>query len=156
MKELKINFVVDVDPVPTARPRLSRAKGGHTHAYTPIKSKMYQERVGKAFKQAIEDVKFDNNLMKSKCYIDVKFFFAIPKTINRHKLKKKEQQQFYGRHNVFRPDIDNLLKSILDGLNGIAFEDDCQVALIRGEKLFVTPDTLPRAEVTLYYTGSEI
>lgn len=156
MNELKISFVVDVDPVPTARPRLSRAKGGHTHAYTPIKSKMYQERVGKAFQQAIKDVEFNEDLKRSKCYIDVKFFFAIPKTINRYKLKKKEQQQFYGKHNVFRPDIDNLLKSILDGLNGIAFEDDCQVALIRGEKLFVAPDTLPRAEVTLYYAGSEI
>lgn len=156
MNELKINFVVDVDPVPTARPRLSRFKGGHTHAYTPIKSKMYQQRVGKAFQQAIKDVAFNEDLKRSKCYIDVKFFFAIPKTINRHKLKKKEQQQFYEKHNVFRPDIDNLLKSILDGLNGIAFEDDCQVALIRGEKLFVAPDTLPRAEVTLYYTGREI
>ena len=156
MKELKINFVVDVDPVPTARPRLSRFKGGHTHAYTPIKSKMYQERVGKAFKQAVKGSQFDKDLMKSKCYIDVKFFFAIPKTINRRHLKKKEQQHFYEKHNVFRPDIDNLLKSILDGLNGIAFEDDCQVALIRGEKLFVAPDTLPRAEVAVYYTGSEI
>lgn len=156
MKELKINFVVNVDPVPTARPRLSRIRGGHTHAYTPIKSKMYQDRVGKAFKQAIKGVKFDEDLLKSKCYIDVKFFFAIPKAINYHRLRKKEQQQFYEKHNVFRPDIDNLLKSILDGLNGIAFEDDCQVALIRGEKLFVAPDTLPRAEVTVYYTGTTL
>lgn len=35
---------------------------------------------------------------------------------------------------VSRPDLDNIVKSILDGLNGIAWVDDAQVVEIRASK----------------------
>ena len=35
-----------------------------------------------------------------------------------------------------RPDIDNLAKAILDGLNGIAYTDDNQVAELEIQKLY--------------------
>lgn len=47
-----------------------------------------------------------------------------------------------------RADLDNLLKPILDSLNGIAYKDDTQVTEINAFK-YVDKDN-PRAEVTIY------
>lgn len=35
-----------------------------------------------------------------------------------------------------KPDIDNILKVVLDGLNGIAYEDDKQVVLTQCKKVY--------------------
>jgi Holliday junction resolvase RusA-like endonuclease len=45
-----------------------------------------------------------------------------------------------------KPDADNCIKSILDALNNIAFDDDGQVADIKAWKLY---SDNPRAEIIL-------
>lgn len=46
------------------------------------------------------------------------------------------------------PDIDNLLKTVLDGLNGVAFRDDAQVCEVRASKRYApAPRTWVRVEV---------
>lgn len=35
-----------------------------------------------------------------------------------------------------RPDLDNLIKLVLDGLNGVAYEDDRQIARISAAKIW--------------------
>ena len=39
-------------------------------------------------------------------------------------------------HHVCRPDVDNLLKSVLDGLNGIVYNDDSQIVRIEADKAY--------------------
>jgi Holliday junction resolvase RusA-like endonuclease len=51
------------------------------------------------------------------------------------------------RENERRVDVDNLTKLVLDGLNGIAFEDDSQVVLLVASKV-VAPE-LPQTIVTV-------
>jgi Holliday junction resolvase RusA-like endonuclease len=47
------------------------------------------------------------------------------------------------------PDIDNLIKAILDGLNGIAWQDDTQVVKIIAERLVAGNKECERAEVEI-------
>lgn len=49
-----------------------------------------------------------------------------------------------------RADIDNIAKSILDGLNGIAYADDSQVADLRVSRSFDASN--PRAEISIEIT----
>lgn len=49
------------------------------------------------------------------------------------KLPSATPKKFDSLPNVRKPDIDNIAKSVLDGLNGVAYEDDRQVV-----QLFVT------------------
>ena len=35
-----------------------------------------------------------------------------------------------------KPDIDNVLKVVLDSLNGIAYKDDAQVVMVSGKKIY--------------------
>ena len=39
-----------------------------------------------------------------------------------------------------RPDVDNLVKAVLDGLNGIAFKDDCQVVEVHATKGYTSDE----------------
>lgn len=41
---------------------------------------------------------------------------------------------------IKKPDIDNILKILLDALNGIAFEDDIQIVSVIAEKFFSDED----------------
>ena len=68
----------------------------------------------------------------------VSFAFPRPKSAPK-KLK-------HGDPVVKRPDLDNLVKAVLDGLNGVAFTDDKQIAMISGRKLY---GEIPGAYITL-------
>jgi Holliday junction resolvase RusA-like endonuclease len=41
---------------------------------------------------------------------------------------KKKQAEFLGRGHTQKPDLDNVVKAISDGLNRVAFADDSQIA----------------------------
>lgn len=53
------------------------------------------------------------------------------------KTKKVKNQMADGniKHTV-KPDLDNLVKSILDGLNGIAWHDDAQIVQLNVSKSY--------------------
>ena len=46
---------------------------------------------------------------------------------------KKKAAALLGNH-TSRPDLDNLLKAVLDALNGVAFLDDSQITEVRAVK----------------------
>lgn len=46
-----------------------------------------------------------------------------------------------------RPDADNVLKAIADGLNGLAYHDDAQLVEMKGAKYY---DAIEGVRVTIY------
>jgi Holliday junction resolvase RusA-like endonuclease len=57
----------------------------------------------------------------------------------------------YERHGR---DVDNLTKTVLDALNGHAWEDDCDVEVLNFTTIWVNTRAEARTEVTLTPTGS--
>lgn len=57
---------------------------------------------------------------------------------------------FYEHHQ--RRDVDNMLKGVLDGLNGVAWVDDNQVLSVTASKVYVSSGEA-RTEVTVYRVG---
>lgn len=45
------------------------------------------------------------------------------------------------------PDVDNLIKSVLDGMQGIVFRNDSQVAVVHAEKWYAGQNDHARVEV---------
>lgn len=130
-----IRFAVYGEPQGKARPRFNtRTKT----AYTPSKTAEYEGEVAMAYRIAGGNKKLDGAVS-----IDVTAYFAIPKSTPKKKL-------FQFLQNIFRPikkpDIDNILKIIMDGLNGIAYEDDKQVVSGRIRKFYSRE---PRVEVEI-------
>lgn len=56
---------------------------------------------------------------------------------------------------IIKPDVDNVLKAILDGLNGVAFKDDAQVVLATVKKYDRWPDIKPGVIYELHEIGGD-
>ena len=119
-----IRFSVNGKPEGKARPRFVKKSG---HAYTPEKTKNYEQAIAWAYKSA--GGKLSDNYIE----ISVKAFFEIPKSQNKEKRKMMEQGL---SRPTSKPDIDNIIKAVLDGLNKTAYNDDKQVVKVSGEKFY--------------------
>lgn len=119
----RVTFVVDGNPVPTARPRVVRLPNGALRAFTPTTSRRYQILVAANARQA----------MAHRRPMDGPVRLAVA---------------LY-RANALRCDLDNLVKSILDGLTlgRDVWVDDSQVVELHAT--LALSRTNPRAEVSV-------
>ena len=117
-----IRFTVDGAAVPKQRPRISGRR-----AYTPKRTKDYEERVLEAFRSSYQGFypAFDKDTPVRIC---ISIYQAIPKSWSKKKFLQAEQGEIVPLSR--NGDIDNIAKSILDALNGFAYEDDCQVTTL--------------------------
>ena len=124
-KEMRYKFEVTEKAVGKARPRYS----ARTHRmYTPIKTSSFEEKVRNAF---LEKYNIQTELSEKPIDVIIKIWFKTPKSLS----KKKKSALLYTPYDK-KPDCDNLAKSILDALNGLAYKDDKQVTYLSIEKMY--------------------
>lgn len=133
-----ITFVVDGAAVPKQRPRISGRR-----AYTPKRTKDYEGRVLTAFCSSYKGIypAFGKDVPVWVC---IHIIQAIPKSWSKKKQRMAEAGEIFPLSR--NGDIDNIAKSILDALNGFAYEDDCQVVRLTISKEYGAE---PRAIVQL-------
>ena len=123
-----IRFTIDGTAVPKQRPRMS----GRV-AYTPKKTRDYEERVRQAFRFSYrgETPVFHKGVSVKVC---IEVIQQIPKSWSNSKTLKAERGEIapVSRNG----DLDNIAKSILDALNTLAYEDDAQVTLLMISKRY--------------------
>lgn len=110
-----IDIVFYGTPIGKARPRFGRTKSGNVVTFTPQKTRNF-ERDLRALAQVAMTGK---TVLEGAVRVSVKVYFA-------HKTKT-------GWH-VSRPDLDNIIKAVLDSLNGIVFDDDSAVCELLATK----------------------
>lgn len=103
-----------------ARPRLVTSPAG-THVYTPRETKAYERLVATCYRLAGGTMHLKPVALK----IAIGVFAPLPKSAP----KRMSADQF-----LVKPDIDNIAKAVLDGLNGVAYEDDVQVVQLLATK----------------------
>ena len=123
-----LTFVVPGVPTPKGRPRMTR----RGKVYTPAKTVAY-ERTISIFAQvaASRMATRDEMLFEGPVMVTIHCHFKMPKSWSR----KRKEAMLYEPH-IQLPDLDNLVKSVLDGLNqtyGI-WDDDKQVAAVTATK----------------------
>ena len=108
------------------RPRINKKTG---RVYTPNTTHKYEKAVKEAYG--------DNYFFDSE-YISIKilFKFKIPKSYT----KKQYSDALAGILRPTKADIDNYIKSVLDGLNEVAYSDDRYIYKIEAEKIFADKD----------------
>ena len=131
----RIFFVVPGEPVPKARPRFTM-QGGKARTYTPTSSAAYETTIGLRAHAAMQG----REPMNGAVAVHVQAFFPVPQSWSK---KRKAAASWHAS----RPDLDNVVKSALDGLNRVAFADDGQVASIYATKAY---SATPRLEVAVY------
>lgn len=142
-----ITFIVEGPAVPKQRPRIHGRQ-----AYTPKKTRDYEERVRRAFCSSYYGLvpEYAKHLKPAftdgvpvRVHIDITQ--QIPKSWSNSKTIRAEHGEIVP---VTRNgDLDNICKSILDALNGYAYTDDAQVTtLIASKKYGADPCAAVRIE----------
>lgn len=111
-------MILQIKPQPKGRPRFSG------HAYTDEKTRQYEKDIKMLYKYS-GGKKYDGAvaLYVVFCY------------------KTSQSKNLYS-HKKTRPDVDNLLKALMDGLNGVAWNDDSQVVTINARKMWDLEDKI--------------
>ena len=124
---MTFTFEIVGDPQGKGRPRFS-TRGGFVKTYTPEKTASYENFVKLCYLNKYKGQKLDGEIIA-----EIIAYFSIPKSLS----KKKRSEAIEGKIKpTKKPDTDNIAKTILDSLNGIAFEDDKQVVALLVKKLY--------------------
>ena len=110
----ELTFTIPGEPASKARPRFD-GRGIKGRTYTPAKTKAAEAAVALMFRSAGGKFEPDGEVTFG---VEVTFFNGTRQ----------------------RRDIDNMIKLVLDGLNGVAWVDDTQVTEVTARKRFVSRD----------------
>lgn len=109
-----------------ARPRVNTITG---RAYTPENTKDYEMLIKQYFK-----VKYPRyETLEGRIKVKIIAYFAIPKSTSKNQREKMLKNDISPTK---KPDIDNIIKIILDALNKMAFKDDSQITKLDIEKVY--------------------
>lgn len=125
-----VHLTVYGHPVPKARARTVRAKNGRPITFTPAETEMWENSIRS---QAL-NVRPEKLLDGPLC-LDVSFFLLRPKS-------RPKKEKYPDR----KPDLDNLVKSVKDALEGIIYTNDSRITDEVVRKRYGDP---PRVEITI-------
>ena len=118
-----IAFVVPGTPVGKGRPKFAR-RGNFVSTYTPEKTASYENLV----KVKAEEAMQGQQLFEGAVSVEIALFVTPPASWS----QKKQREALAGT--VFptsKPDVDNVLKGIMDACNEIVFKDDKQAVDVK-------------------------
>lgn len=126
MISLKYNIIIEGKPTAKARPRFCR-RGEYIGTYKQ-KGEQGLEDIFKyeAKEQLLMQGLTDTLPLDAKIKLSLYFQFEAPASYS-----KKKKEAMRGMYHMNKPDIDNLLKFYLDGLNGILYKDDSQICRLQ-------------------------
>ena len=123
-----MSFCVRGEPQGKARPRF--APGGNI--YTPPTTKKYEAEILTAYRAAAAKVGWKEP-PSGYASMSLTVGYKIPKSASKAKRGKMLEQEILPDK---KPDLDNVIKVVLDALNGVAYKDDKQVVMIHAQKYY--------------------
>lgn len=131
---MRASFVVPGPPKGKERPRVT--KHG---AYTPTSTVEYENYVRTCYEQQCPDIYFGQQSIKVS---------AVAYVTPLKKYKKQERLDALANltHPRSKPDVDNIIKAVLDALNKVAFDDDYYIYELHIVKKFTDE---PRLEISI-------
>lgn len=125
-----VYFTVDGLPVGKQRPRFSKV-GGFVKTYTPKKTADYESAVKESATKAMGSSEPLETPVAAYVYIKL----PVPKSYS----SQRKKDCLYGFEKpTKKPDLDNIVKSVLDALNGVVYQDDCQIISIHATKCYAS------------------
>ena len=124
---MAVEFFIPGAPVGKGRPRAAR-RGSHITLYTPAKTVSYESTVALFASQAMGA----RSPLIGPVSADLIISLPVPASWS----KKRTHAALSGLEHPRKPDIDNLIKSVADGINGIVWVDDVQVVALTAIKQY--------------------
>ena len=117
-------ITINIPGAPVAKGRArSFIRNGHIGHHTPEKTVNYESMVALAASQAMGVA--DSGMLTGPLALSFMAVFAIPKSWSKKRTQANEARP---ESVVKKPDLDNLAKSLCDGMNGVVYGDDSQIS----------------------------
>lgn len=127
-----LTFAIPGRPTGKGRPKFAR-RGDHVRTYTDAKTASYENKVALFAANAMQGrAMFDGPIC-----VSVLAHFAPPKSAPKAQRAAMLDGTIYP---TVKPDLDNCIKAVLDGLQGVAFADDVTVTWINAGKRYADAD----------------
>lgn len=123
-------FEVPGKVIGKGRPRLNSYTGV---VYTPTRTKDYESLVEQYFLLKYPRFK----ALEGRIKVSIIAYFSIPKTTKKTDINEMLENNISPTK---KPDIDNIVKAILDSMNKFAFNDDNQITKLEVEKKYAIED----------------
>ncbi len=131
-----LRFEVPGAPVGKGRPKVSTMGGKFARMYTPEKTVSYEGLVAHSAKVAMNG----SQLFAGPVHIDMDIRLAVPVSWSKKKQAAALADQVMPTK---KPDADNVIKAIFDGMNGVVWVDDVQAVSMSMRKRYAeTPCVL--------------
>lgn len=142
---------VEGAPHPKGSPAIMRGRGGRPF--------VLEKREQRAHEQAIREhaalTPPDPAMREQPCCVDVAFVLAPPKRVIARRKATRTRPGCDVRAAV-KPDVDKLLRTVLDGLAGVAYRDDAQVVRVGGTKRYAFDSETPHTVIVVRYFDREV
>lgn len=124
-----LNFSVNMRAEPQGSSKAFVIPGTNRAIVTSANAKMkpFRSEVTRMAMATLADMNCDEPMLGKyvPAQVEVVFHFTKPDSISKSRV-----------HPVVKPDIDKLLRAVLDALTGVAFKDDAQVVQTRTAKRY--------------------
>jgi len=131
---MEYQYVLFGDPIPLARARYTGRRVWDSQKEIKLVSALnLKQQHGK------------RRLLFGPLHFDVTFYMKMPED-------PRKRKKYDGNYHFFRPDIDNMLKMLLDVANSVLYRDDCIVCSINARKIY---DETPRTEIKIREMNNE-
>jgi Holliday junction resolvase RusA-like endonuclease len=137
-------FSMTGNPRGKGRPRATM-RGAHASMYTDAKTRAYEASVKRLALAAMAGVP----PLEGALSVSLRFRMPIPKSATK---KAKAAMSAGETPHTSKPDIDNLQKALLDGMNGAVFRDDSQIVRAFTTKIY---SDKPGVDVRVEAFGSQ-
>lgn len=124
---IDLMFEVPGEPRGKGRPRFNRQMG---HAYTDSQTKSYENKIVACYYESTGGHRWPDSAFIA---VEVIAHYQIPKSATKAARAAMEAGTVRPTR---RPDIDNVLKAVLDALNGVAYKDDSRVVFVAARKIY--------------------
>ena len=124
---MTLQFTIPGPPVGKGRPRFSSA-GGKPRSYTPAVTRDYEALIAARAAEAMNG----HPPLQTPLTVYIYAHMGIPLSWS----KAKRQAALEGDIYPARPDVDNIAKTVLDGMNEVVYVDDAQVTYLKISKKY--------------------
>lgn len=136
-----IAFTVPGEPQGKGRAKIVKI-GGFSRMATPAKTVAYEGLVAHAAQEAMRGVP----LLEEACRIELDVMCSVPASWS----QRKQAQALAGAiRPAKKPDADNVLKAVCDGMNGVVWKDDVQAVDVLLRKVYAEKPCVRVRVVTL-------
>ena len=139
-----LNIYIPGQPRGKGRPRAVKI-GNSVRLYTDAKTRAYETQIASIYKKKYDE---QAGYQDKPVTIEIQAVYEIPRSATRAQRRQMEDGELLP---LKKPDIDNVVKAIMDALqgDGMAYTDDKQVATITATKQYETENKPAGVYVTI-------